>query len=132
MPLDTPVQPPVVWNIRVVGTRDAKETQTKTPYGLSQAFSHPQFPPPGNNLWASGDRSSVHERTERSTVKSQACTRSDSHAAIRLNANDPSACTALTSGHSLGSDDDASRWTPFISVWIAWGEIAAVAGVKLV
>jgi hypothetical protein len=46
MPLDVPVQPKVVWNIRVGGTRDAKETQTKNAMrrgAASKGVFHPQI-----------------------------------------------------------------------------------------
>jgi hypothetical protein len=106
-----------------------RKHKPKTPCGEAQpqkAFSTPKFPPSGHNLWTPGDRSSVHERTERSTVKARLGREANSHAAIRLNANDPSACTALTSGHSLGSDD-AFQQQRLDSM--ADGEIAAVARV---
>jgi hypothetical protein len=93
---------------------------------LKRRFPPPNFHHPATNLWTPGDRSSVHERTERSTVKARLEREANSHAAIRLNANDPSACTALTSGHSLGSDD-AFQQQRLDSM--ADGEIAAVARV---
>lgn len=64
---------------------------------------HAQFPP---SVAISGHPATAllcMDEQKRSPVEARLGMRSEQPKAIRLNANDPSACTALASGHILGT-----------------------------
>lgn len=107
MPLVAFVQPKEEWIGLVGGVEEGnKPNAAITPCGCSQGRSPPiSTLPTIMTLRAPGDRFSVHERTRWSADPDRlGDAKRAARSSIRLNANDPSACTALSNGHILGTD----------------------------